>query len=94
MAHGAGDLWTVRETMAYLDLSRSKVYALLAQGDLIRVHIGRRAWVLRSSVLAYVARAVSAATPPGGLPLGTLHWDQPTGSWRPDPAPGDPEGLG
>lgn len=70
MAHGVGDLWTVAQTMTFLDLGRSTIYSLLARGELVRVHTGRRAWVLAASVHAYLDRAVSAATPPGGIPLG------------------------
>lgn len=66
-----GTLWTVPQVMAYLDVGRSTVYAMLHRGELIRVRTGgRRTKVLRASVLAYRDRAVSAATPPHGIPLG------------------------
>lgn len=102
MVHGSGDLWTVRETMTYLDLGRSTVYGLLARGELIRVHVGRRAWVLASSVRALRDRAVSAATPPHGLPLGGQVWppgsigalEAGDGPQEPPQDRGDPEGPG
>ena len=94
MAHGGGDLWTVEEAGAYLGVSRSTLYRLARRGDLVMVHVGARVSVLAASVLAFRDRAVSAATPPHGLPLGPwvatagerghdLVWDAQAGTWRP-----------
>jgi excisionase family DNA binding protein len=74
MAHGGGDLWSVREAGEYLGVSRATVYRLAARGDLVLVHVGARVSVLAASVLAFRDRAVSAATPPHGLPLGGQVW--------------------
>lgn len=95
------DLWTVQQTMTYLDLGRTTVFALLARGELIRVHYGRRARVLASSVHAYRDRAVATATPPGGIPLGRTWPPGTIGALeagedpvRPPPGPEGPEAGG
>jgi len=89
MAHGGGELWSVGEAGSYLGVSRATVYRLAARGDLVLVHIRRRVWVHRASVLAFRDRAVSAATPPHGLPLGGT-WGGAT--WVGGAPPEGPEG--
>jgi excisionase family DNA binding protein len=49
-------LWSIPETCGVLRLGRSKVYELLAEGELEVVHIGRRALVTAASVEAFVER--------------------------------------
>jgi hypothetical protein len=43
-------------------VSRSQVYRLMERGDLLRVNIGRRAFVPMSSIQAYLARITAAAS--------------------------------
>lgn len=74
MTHGGGQFMTLPEAWTFLGISRSGLYRLFAQGELVKVRVGGRAHVLRASVLALMGRAVEDATPPGGLPLGGLVW--------------------
>lgn len=53
-------LFSVTDAQAYLGgISRTMLYALLEQGQIKRVNIGRRAFITRASMDDYVA-AISA----------------------------------
>ncbi|MGA5465587.1 helix-turn-helix transcriptional regulator [Mycobacterium sp. NPDC050041] len=43
-------------------IGRTTVYNLIDQGELVRVHIGGRAFVTSESITAYVDRLKAAAT--------------------------------
>jgi excisionase family DNA binding protein len=44
------------------DISRTTVYELIKSGDLVKVNIGRRGFITRASLEAYVDRLSRAAT--------------------------------
>ncbi|MEE2852237.1 MAG: hypothetical protein VX424_06235 [Actinomycetota bacterium] len=63
---GAGHprlLYPVRQAREMLGgIGHSKTYELFKSGDLIKVNIGRRAFVTAESITAYVERLTKAAT--------------------------------
>lgn len=69
---------TVAEVAALLAVSRSTVYRLVREGELVLAKVHGSSRVPLSSLLAYEGRQVAAATPPHGLPLGGQLW--PVGS--------------
>jgi len=46
----------VDQAMRLLDIGKTKLYELLASGDLEAIHIGRRTLVLRASIDHFVER--------------------------------------
>ena len=52
-------LYTIPQAAAALAISRSRVYELLAHGDLTAIHIGRSARVSARAIDTYVARLES-----------------------------------
>ncbi|MCC5948513.1 MAG: helix-turn-helix domain-containing protein [Nitriliruptoraceae bacterium] len=53
------DLLTVEEVRAVLRVSRTKVYALLSEGDLRSVRVGRSVRVVRADLVAFIERGGS-----------------------------------
>lgn len=55
-------LMSVPEAQAYLGgLGLTKTYALVNAGEIVKVNIGRRGFITRESLVAYVDRLVSGA---------------------------------
>lgn len=52
-------LWPLEAVMVRLSVSRSKVYELLASGDLRSVKVGRRRLVSEAQLAQYIARLES-----------------------------------
>jgi excisionase family DNA binding protein len=55
-------LWSIPEAQYVLNVGRTTVYELVAEGELVLVKIGRRSFITRESVDAYVERLTEAAT--------------------------------
>jgi excisionase family DNA binding protein len=55
-------LVSIPDAMNLLEISHSMLYKLISQGQLKRTHIGRRAFITRASIDAYMARLTEAAS--------------------------------
>jgi excisionase family DNA binding protein len=55
-------LVSIPDAINLLEISHSMLYKLISQGQLKRAHIGRRAFITRTSIDAYVARLTEAAS--------------------------------
>ena len=44
------------------DIGRTKLYELIDDGEIVRVNVGRRSFVLSESIAAYVDRLAEAAS--------------------------------
>ncbi|QGN54110.1 helix-turn-helix domain-containing protein [Novosphingobium sp. Gsoil 351] len=54
----------VDRAMELLDIGKTKLYELIASGELEAIRIGRRTLVLRESIEGLVVRLRRASTPP------------------------------
>ena len=55
-------LVSIPDAMNPLEISDSTLHKLISPGQLKRTHIGRRAFITRSSIDAYMARLTEAAS--------------------------------
>jgi hypothetical protein len=55
-------LVSIPDAINMFEISHSMLYKLIRQGELKRAHIGRRAFITRASIDAYVARLTEAAS--------------------------------
>jgi excisionase family DNA binding protein len=55
-------IWNGNVSAKLGGLGRSKIYKLIDEGELLRVNIGRRAFVTRQSIDDYVSRLAAEAT--------------------------------
>jgi excisionase family DNA binding protein len=55
-------LLSIPEACATLGVGRTTAYELIDQGQIVKVNIGRRSFVVAESVRAYVGRLSEAAT--------------------------------
>lgn len=55
-------LYKPEDAAARLQISRTTLYELIAQGELVRVHLGRSARITSESVDAYITRLVDKAS--------------------------------
>jgi excisionase family DNA binding protein len=52
-------LITIEEAMDYLDISRAEIYRMINRGQIHRVKLGRRAFIHRDALEAFVHQLVS-----------------------------------